>query len=164
MEMLTKNRRNQLLDQIAGLRGDIKALKREREVVGEELGLTDEVVSLKRQITELEIAEDKLKERHARERREVEHQVGLQRKRQDFEINAAKRDTELTVREENLQAERERFNRDMDFQREELKNQIGYLKELMEKLFERLPSASMTLKGALVSTNGGRGGRDDTDE
>jgi chromosome segregation ATPase len=162
MELMTKQRRNTLVEEIAGLRGDIKALKREREAVSEELDLSDEVVSLKRQISQLEIDEAKLTEKHARDRREVEHQVGLQRKRQDFEIDAAKRDTELKVREENLKTERERFNRDMDFQREELKNQIGYLKDLMEKLFERLPSASMTLKGALVSANGGRG-RDDDD-
>jgi chromosome segregation ATPase len=153
MEFLTKQRRDRLSDEIAGLRGDIKALQREREAVSEQISLAGEITDLKQEISDLEIEEGKIREQHAREKREVEHQVGLQRKRQDFEIKAAKRETELTVREENLAAERDRFNRDMEFQREELKNQIGYLKDLMERLFERLPSIS--LEGSLVGSRNG---------
>jgi chromosome segregation ATPase len=155
MELWTKQRRDKLVDEIAGLRGDIKALKREREDIREELDLADEVVNLKQKISDLKSDESRIREQHAREKREVEHQVGLQRKRQDFEMESVKRDTELTVREENLDAERERFNRDMGFQRDELKNQISYLKDLMEKVFERLPS--VTLRSALVSAGNGRG-------
>jgi chromosome segregation ATPase len=156
MQLWSKQSRDELVEQIAGLRGDIKALKAEREAVTEQLDLTAEITGLKEQISDLEVDESRIKEAHARERREVEHQVGLQRKRQDFEVEAAKRDTELTVREENLHAERERFDRDMDFQRKELQSQIGYLKDLMERLFERLPSIS--LEGALVGSNGHRNG------
>ena len=159
MELWTKQRRDKLVDEIAGLRGDIKALKREREGIREELDLADEVVSLKQKISDLKSDESRIHEQHAREKREVQHQVGLQRKRQDFEMESIKRDTELTVREENLDAERERFNRDMGFQRDELKNQISYLKDLMEKVFERLPS--VTLRSALVSAGNGRGNGDD---
>lgn len=159
MDLLTKKAKNDLIDEIAGLRVDVKTLTREREAAREELALADQITDLKRQIADLKADESRIREEHARERREVEHQVGLQRKRQEFELESAKRDTELTVREENLHAEQERFDRDMTFQREELGNQVAYLKDLMEKLFERLPSASMTLKGALVSASNGH--RDD---
>jgi|SRR5215216_1090872 len=161
MELLTRKTREDLIEEIAGLRADVKALQKERVAAREELSLADQITGLKRKIADLKVDESRLKEQHARERREVEHQVGLQRKRQDFEVESAKRETELTVREENLHAEQERFDRDMSFQREELGNQVGYLKDLMEKLFERLPSASMTLKGALVSSGNGRGRDDD---
>jgi hypothetical protein len=40
MELWTKQRRDKLVDEIAGLRGDIKALKRERE--DDDLGGPDE--------------------------------------------------------------------------------------------------------------------------
>lgn len=151
MGFLTREDKNELVTKIAELRGDIKGLKAERDATREELRLADEVVDLKRKVEDLKIGEDRIKERHARERREVEHDVGLLRKRQEFELEAAKRETQLDVREENLTAERERFERDMNFRTEQLDQQIGYLKELMGKLFERLPSISTTLRGALVS-------------
>jgi len=156
MGFLTKEDKNELVERIVELRGDIKGLKAEREAAREELALADTVVELKRKVEDLKISEDRINEKHARERREVEHSVGLQRKRQEFELESAKRDTELTVREENLHAEQDRFDRDMNFQREELSKQVMYLKELIEKTFERLPSASMTLKGNLVSADAGR--------
>jgi hypothetical protein len=157
MEILTKQTRNKLVDQIAGLRVDVKALKREREQVGEELGLTDQIASLKRQIADLEIGKAKLEEDNARKIREVTHQVGLQRKRQDFEVSSAKRDTALEVREANLAAERDRFERDMTFQREELTRQVDYLKGLMERVLERLPDVSMAVKHDLARTRNGDG-------
>lgn len=163
MGWLSKVDRDELLEEIAGLRADVKALKKEREAVTEQLALSETVTDLKRRIADLKVDESRLKEQHARERREVEHQVGLQRKRQEFEVEAAKRDTELTVREGNLSAERERFTRDMDFQRGELQNQIGYLKELMEKVFERLPNTSLALD-RMVSARGGNGQSHDSDD
>lgn len=154
MEFMSKQRRDQLLEEIAKLRGDIKALQQERKAVSEQLGLTEQIADLKKKISDLKADESRITEKHARGMREVEHQVGLQRKRQDFEVEAAKRDTKLSVREGNLEAERERFNRDMEFQRDELKSQIGYLKDLMEKLFDRLPS--MSFEGTLVGAGNGK--------
>lgn len=57
-------------------------------------------------------------------KREVEHKVGLERKRQEFEIQQAKRETEVKVREENLAADKERFKAEMNFQREHLQSEI----------------------------------------
>jgi|GEM_PF-1620824 len=157
MAFLTREDKNELMQQIAGMRGDIKGLRAEREAVREELDLADEIVELKRKIEDLKISEDRLTEKHKRERREVEHDVGLLRKRQEFEVESATRETELTVREENLAADKERFKGEMDFQRTELSKQIDYLKDLMEKVMERLPSASMTLRGTLADVGAGSG-------
>jgi hypothetical protein len=42
----------------------------------------------------------------------------------------------------------------MDFQRKELQSQIGYLKDLMEKVFERLPNTTLALDAMVGGGNG----------
>ena len=98
---------------------------------------------LEKKIADMEIAQAKKQEAWDRREREVEHKVGLERKRQEFEIEQAKRDTQVTVREENLKAEKERFKSEMDFQRKRLEEEVGSLRELVQKMLERLPSAEI---------------------
>lgn len=101
------------------------------------------IEDLKREVARLEIERAKKQEEWDRREREVEHKVGLERKRQEFEITQAKRETTLSVREENLAADKERFKAEMDFQRKHLESEIGSLRELVAKLLERLPSAEI---------------------
>lgn len=101
------------------------------------------LADLQKQITKLEVERDKKQEEWDRREREVEHKVGLERKRQEFEIAQAKRETEVKVREENLAADKERFKSEMDFQRKHLEGEIGSLRTLVGQLLERLPSAEI---------------------
>lgn len=101
------------------------------------------IEDLKREVARLEIERAKKQEEWDRREREVEHKVGLERKRQEFEVAQAKRETTLSVREENLKADKERFAAEMEFQRKHLESEIGSLRELVGKLLERLPSAEI---------------------
>jgi len=107
------------------------------------LVLLNSVTDLKKQIADLEIQRDKKQEEFARREREVEHKVGLERKRQEFEIAAAKRETGLAVREENLSADKDRFKTEMDFQRQLLESEVKSLRELVAEMLKRLPSAEI---------------------
>lgn len=129
-----------ILEQIENLSREVAALKGERKAQTEAVKLSDQVATLKTQIADLEINKSKLTEKHDREKREVEHMVGLEKKRQEFEISSAKRDATLSVREENLKAERERFEERMDFQSKQFDGQVQYLQKLMGKILERLPT------------------------
>lgn len=109
----------------------------------EALGNHTKATKLEKQIADLEINRDKKIEEYDRREREVEHKVGLERKRQEFEIVQAKRETEVKVREENLAADKERFKDEMEFQRKHLEGEIGSLRELVTQMLKRLPSAEI---------------------
>jgi len=98
---------------------------------------------LKKEIARLEVERDKKQEEFDRREREVEHKVGLERKRQEFEIEQSKREAASVIKEENLKADKERFKAEMDFQRERLEGEVKALRSLVEHLLERVPSAQI---------------------
>lgn len=128
-----------LQEGIADLKERIAELKVERKHSSRAVELSDEVVNLKVQISTLEIDKAKLKEAHEREDRELRHMIGLEKKRQEFEVASAKRETELKVREENLAADKARFAEQMKFQTDRFEKEVGYLKEMVGQVLERLP-------------------------
>ena len=93
---------------------------------------------LREQIETLTIEKSRKDEEFAKREREIEHKVGLERKRQEFEVEAAKRETTVTVREENLKADRDRFENEMKFQRERFTEEVGYLKGMLEQVLTKL--------------------------
>lgn len=107
--------------------------------------LAAEVILLKKQIASLEIDKSKKEEDFARQERELRHMVGLERKRQEVEMAQAKRDTELTVREGNLQAEKERFAEQLRFNTERFEKMETYLKDMMGDILQRLPNVTMKI-------------------
>lgn len=115
--------------------------------------LNEEILVLKEDLSDLHIQKSRREEEFAKREREVEHKVGLERKRQAFEVEQAKREAVVEVREENLAADKDRFKEEMEFQRERLEGEIESLRKLTEKLLERLPSAE------IFATIGG--GKDD---
>jgi len=125
-------------------------------VVKEALGDAATAVSKLKQIHDLQEEIEALKvEKGRREwdfqkrEMEVDHKVGLERKRQEFEIEQAKREATVSLREENLQADRDRFEAEMKFIRERFEQEVGYLKDMMSKV--------------LVCLEGVVGGRKDRD-
>jgi hypothetical protein len=132
--------------QLAELEGRVAAKRDERDTVAELAAMTKEK-------TQLEITLDRVREDHAREKREIEHMVGLHRKRVEFEIERARRETELEVREENLSADKARFEAEMKFTRDRMSEEVGYLKEMIGHVLERLPKVEVnkTLELALNS-------------
>lgn len=133
------------------------ASKEEKEIITRlrELGtagidkigtLSAEALDLKRKITDLEISKSKKEEDFAKQERELRHMIGLERKRQEFEIDQAKRETTVKVREENLAADKKRFEDQMSFQQKRFETEVGYLKDMMKDILERLPNVNMSIK------------------
>lgn len=136
-------RADELLDELRGLKKQVTELRGERDANTEAVRLSDNIVQLKKDLTKLQIEKDRETEKHERERREVEHMVGLEKKRQSFEVEAAKRDVKLTVREENLKEDRKRFEEEMQFTRERFEKEVGYLQDLMKQVLDRLPTVTV---------------------
>lgn len=128
------------------IKEQIAALRVEKRVVSQELTLTEEVVRLKKDIVELEIKKSQKDEAHAKEDRELRHMIGLEKKRQEFEIEQSKRETTVTVREENLAADKKRFEDQMKFHDERFTAEVGYLKGLLGEVLERLPTVTVDRK------------------
>lgn len=141
--LLTRDEERVLTREIRELREAIADLRIRKDTVRQELGLSEEVVRLKKEITDLRIEKSRLTEEHAREDRELRHMIGLEKKRQEVELEQAKRGTELTVREENLKADKERFAEQMKFQNDRFTKEVEYLKGLMGEILARLPTVTV---------------------
>ena len=101
------------------------------------------IADLKEQLETLRIEKSRKEEEFARKEREVEHKVGLERKRQEFEIAQAKREATVTVREENLAADRKRFEEQLAFHEKRFTDEVKYLKEMVGQVLERLPAVTV---------------------
>ena len=135
-----------VLEELAGLRADVKALRTERTERAELNELRDEVETLKREKASL--VED-----NNRKIRETEHKVGLLKTKQDQDIAHAKRQTELEVREANLAADKDRFTEEMEFQRKRLEGEVERVERVLNAILERLPAITVELGGdAAVKT------------
>jgi len=110
------------------------------EKIDEKLGNgDDESGKLKTKVKDLKAQiED-----YERQQRDLKHMVGLEKKRQEFEVEQAKRETVLKVKEENLANDKKRFQEQMTFHQERFEKEVGYLKELMGQILERLPTVTV---------------------
>lgn len=134
-------------------REEKELIQRLRQLKGlDQVGdLTAEIIALKKKVTDLEIQRSQKQEEWDRGDRELRHMIGLEKKRQEFEIEQARKETMVTLREENLAADKVRFSEEMKFQRERFEKEVGYLKEMMGSILERLPNISMEIhKGPVV--------------
>ena len=134
-----------LTEQIAGLQGE-KAYLEERRILNEEL------INLKEKIEDYKIQRARQKEEHDKDRREVEHMVGLERNNQEFdaaqamkEIEHGRREAVIDVREEALKDEREKFEKQMEFITNRFATEVGYLKEIFETAMDRVPNVDVSL-------------------
>lgn len=143
MAIATKGQKRKLEDQVDDLIREIRGLRAERGDLKTAAALEEEIRQL-RQAREVELIEAARKtEAHDREKRDIEHMVGLEKKRQEVEIEQAKKEATLAVREENLQADRERFEENMKFVTERFGKETEYLKDIMGDILERLPHVNV---------------------
>lgn len=106
--------------------------------------LSAKVKQLREEAETLKIEAARKDEEYAKRDREIEHKVGLERERQKNELENAKREAVVTVREKNLEADRTRFEEQMKFHEDRFSKEVGYLKELLESVVKALPSAEFT--------------------
>ncbi len=100
------------------------------------LGKVKTITDLEKKIASLEVEKDKREWEYERKEEEIDHRVGLERKRQEQEIELAKRDAILTVKEENMNADRTRFEKEMTFIRERFEKEVGYLKDIVTEVLD----------------------------
>lgn len=105
-----------------------------------------QILKLKEELEVLKIEKGRKEEEFAKREREIEHKVGLERKRQEFEIKQAKREALVGVREENLKADQERFSEQLKFHEDRFSKEVGYLKEMLGEMLKRLPSAEISIE------------------
>lgn len=148
---------NAVLEEIRGLRRELASLKGERDAVTEATRLMNERDGLKQQIADLKVDKSRVTEQHEREKREVEHMVGLEKKRSEVEMEQAKREAVLVVREENLKADRDRFEEQMKFTTARFEQELKYQHELMGEILKRLPA--ITVEKAIDLEYGRRNGK-----
>ncbi len=129
-------------DEIGNI-GDVLALKRKK---GE----------LEEQIETLKLEHANFKEDQARQVRETEHKIGLVKRQHEQEVEFAKREVALEVKEKTLDADRKRFEEQMKFEREQLEGQIGHLRDIIDPLLRALPSAEI-----IASIGGSQKPKDD---
>lgn len=111
--------------------------------MGEFNKLGQRLRNLREEIVKLEVERDKKQEDFARREREIEHKVGLEKKRQEQELALAKREAQVAGQEAALTADRKRFEEQMEFHQERFEKEITYQRELLQKMLERLPSAEI---------------------
>lgn len=109
------------------------------------LASAGKITKLREELETLRIEKGRKEEEFAKKEREIEHKVGLERKRQEFEIEQAKRETTVAVREENLKADKDRFAEQLKFHEDRFATEVGYLKDMMGQLMERLPTAEIKI-------------------
>jgi hypothetical protein len=105
--------------------------------------LQAEVITLKRQVSDLEIQKAQKQEEFSRGERELRHKVGLEKNRQEVELAQARREAVLDVREANLAADRKRFEEHVKFIEERFADQTAFLKDSFQNVLSRLPNVNV---------------------
>lgn len=106
-------------------------------------GYSDEVVTLKKKIADLEIDKARKQEDFDRRDRELTHMIGLEKKRQEVEVEQARKDATLAVREANLDADRKRFEDTIVTNKKALEDGFGYMRDVLGKVLDRLPTVTV---------------------
>lgn len=152
----TSERFDALMDELAEVKAKVAEIRGDRDGATRAGKLEGELSKLKRELTDKQIEFDREQEKWDREKREVEHMVGLQRKRGEFETEAAGREATLSVREENLKADKDRFDEHVQFIEARFDQQFKSLEKLTGKILDRLPTTKQ-----LITVGGGNGNGDD---
>lgn len=140
--------RDRLADEIADMKAEIKALRTERDN-------TAQVRRLEQDVEKLKLEKARLTEDNDRRIRETEHKVGLLKTKQDHDVEHATRLAKLQIREENLSADRERFQAEMEFQREHLQREVDRVESILGKVLERLPNIDAALTVGIGNNGNG---------
>lgn len=144
----------ELLDRIERLSKQVAELKGEKEAVSKTAMLATERLQLLTEIETLKIERARIDEEHARKIREVEHTTGLHRKQTTWEREKAVEEAKLTVQQENLSLDRQRFEEQMAFHKEQIKDEIDRLDGLLKGLMDRLPTVTVEKSIDFAMSNG----------
>jgi hypothetical protein len=117
---------------------------------------SDKVIELKNKVVDLQLELKDMADSHQklvsikdeefdRERREIEHKTGLMLKQVEEDRKAAVKEAELRVREENLNAERERDSKESKYKQQRMDEEMRKMDNLMKQVLDRLPNVNYNL-------------------
>ena len=129
-----------IADELARLTKEVGKLQGQRDALKDQEALQREKLSLQGQIETLKIEKDRLIEANDRKIREVTHDTGLLRKQIEHDTKMATERAKLEVEQANLDADKERFEDKMDFMTKRMEKENSYVRELLEKVLDRLPN------------------------
>jgi hypothetical protein len=155
--------RDALTEEIRGLKLQVAELEIKIEALTEQTDQTEERNALKRQITNLEISKAKLIEDNDRKMRETTHKVGLVKEKQDQDaahqkrqIELARQEAVLEVREKNLDGATAEFDKRMEFREQQFDRQVAQWEQhladfrgMFGDAMKRLPNIDVALSGAI---------------
>lgn len=105
----------------------------------QQLEVATELQSTKKELVEAQLELSKIQEKHDRERREIEHKLGLHRTQVEQERKSAVQEAKLAVREEALEAQQGRFEKEMEFMQTRFEDEVKSQRVLVEQVLTRLP-------------------------
>lgn len=105
-----------------------------------------ELKTIRDQVETLKIEKLRVTEEFERKEREIEHMVGLERRRQAQELELAKREVSVQAGEEALKADRQRFEDQLKFMATRFEEEGKYQRDLLTQMMARLPSAEIIAK------------------
>lgn len=140
-----KDNVEKILSELRDVRQDLALLQGERDATKKSRDLDKEIAELRRTLTDLEIQHDREQEKWDREKREVEHMVGLHKQKAEFENESATREAKISVREENLEADKTRFEEHVSFMEGRFQEELTSLRGLMEKFLDRMPTTQQLI-------------------
>jgi predicted nucleic acid-binding Zn-ribbon protein len=141
----TSERYDALMIKLGDLKQQVAELSGDRAGHQRAQTLEEELAKLRRDLTDKQIEFDREQEKWDREKREVEHMVGLQQKRSEFDAEAASREATLSVREENLTAQQQRFDEHVKFIEKRFDQQFKSLETLTGQILERMPTTQQLI-------------------
>lgn len=132
-------RERRTLDQIEYLTRELASASGALASKWEELDTAGELVGARKQLAEAEIRLTKIQELHDKEKREIDHKLGLHRIQVEQERTAAVQEAKLAVREEALAAQEGRFRQEMEFMQTRFEDEVKSQRILVEQVLTRLP-------------------------
>lgn len=152
MKKLT-NKKNRLIATIEELSAEVAGLRGEATSRQSETRLHEQIRWLEQAISDLEIGKAKLEEANARDQREVEHKIGLERRRQEVdaeaamkEVEVARREAVLEVRETSLAEATEQFDKQLTFITDRMNEENKYVRKMFSDVLKRLPDVSLAME------------------
>lgn len=108
--------------------------------------LSAKVKQLQEQVSLLTIQKSQKEEEFARERREIEHKVGLVKLQQEAELEIKVQQKELDIERKLLGNERIAFEEKMTFMADRFKLEVEEQRKMIQEMLKRLPSAEILAK------------------
>ena len=104
------------------------------------------ILELEKQISDLEIQKSRKQEEYDKQDRELRHMIGLEKKRQEFEIERAKSEATIKVQQEALKADQKRFEEQLKFNTDRFEKFIADNQAIYAEIIKRLPNVNMEIK------------------